>query len=101
MADLQRGEVWLADLDPVRGHEQGGRRPVLVLSDNRYNRGPADLANVLPITSRLRGIAYHVRVRPPDGGLSRESEILCDRHPLGGKGALHRALGATLRRKAG
>jgi PemK-like, MazF-like toxin of type II toxin-antitoxin system len=33
----QAGDVLLADLDPVAGHEQGGRRPVLVLSGSSYN----------------------------------------------------------------
>ncbi len=36
-----RGEVWLADLNPTRGHEQAGRRPVLVVSEDLFNRGPA------------------------------------------------------------
>jgi len=73
-----RGEVWLADLDPVRGHEQVGRRPVLVISDDIFNRGPADLVIVLPMTSRLRSIPSHVRVSPPEGGLTTESAILCE-----------------------
>jgi mRNA interferase MazF len=73
-----RGEIWLADLDPTRGHDQAGRRPVLVLSDDLFNRGPAELVVVLPITSRVRGIPLHVRVVPPEGGLRTESAILCD-----------------------
>ena len=73
-----RGEIWLADLDPTRGHEQAGRRPVLVISDNTFNRGLADLVIVLPVTSRLRGIPSHVRVVPPEGGLKSESVILCE-----------------------
>lgn len=73
-----RGEVWYADLEPVRGHEQGGRRPVLIISCDAYNRGPADLVLVIPITSRQRGVLYHVSIRPPEGGLSQPSDILCD-----------------------
>lgn len=73
-----RGEVWLADLDPTRGHEQAGRRPVLVLSETLFNRGPAGLAVVLPITSRLRPIPSHVRLVPPEGGLRKESAVLCE-----------------------
>lgn len=73
-----RGEVWYADLEPVRGHEQGGRRPVLVVSSDAYNRGPAQLLLVLPITSKQRGVLYHVSLEPPDGGLSVASDILCD-----------------------
>ena len=37
MARVLRGEIWWADLDPVRGREQAGRRPVLVVSDDVFN----------------------------------------------------------------
>lgn len=37
MARILRGEVWWADLDPTQGHEQSGRRPVLVLSHDVFN----------------------------------------------------------------
>ena len=37
MARILRGEIRWADLDPVRGHEQAGRRPVLVLSPDVFN----------------------------------------------------------------
>lgn len=73
-----RGEVWLADLDPSRGHEQAGKRPVLVVSDDLFNRGPAGMVIVLPVTSRVRPIPVHVAVQPPEGGLRVESAILCD-----------------------
>lgn len=73
-----RGEVWLASLDPTRGHEQAGRRPVLILSDDLFNRGPAGLVIVLPMTSTLRGVPSHVVVEPPEGGLKNTSAILCE-----------------------
>lgn len=41
MADPIRGEIWLADLGPGRGHEQFGQRPVLVVSDDDFNAGLA------------------------------------------------------------
>lgn len=37
MARILRGEIRWAELDPVRGHEQSGRRPVLVLSHEVFN----------------------------------------------------------------
>src|SRR5947209_13067110 len=74
----QRGEGGLGDLDPTFGHEQGGRRPVLVVSVDSFNAGLSGLVVVLPITSRVRPIPLHVPVDPPDGGLSRPSAILCD-----------------------
>lgn len=73
-----RGEVWLADLNPTRGREQAGRRPVLVVSEDIFNHGPAGLVVVLPLTSTLRGVPLHVPVQPPEGGLTNESAILCD-----------------------
>jgi mRNA interferase MazF len=73
-----RGEVWLADLDPTRGHEQAGRRPVLVVSEDPFNRSRAGLVVVLPITSTLRTIPFRVRLPPPEGGLKVESDVLCE-----------------------
>lgn len=73
-----RGELWLADLEPVRGHEQGGRRPVLVVSVDLFNQGPAGLAIVIPLTSKDKGIPSHVRVEPPEGGLRASSVIQCE-----------------------
>jgi len=58
----RRGEVWLADLGPTRGHEQAGRRPVLIISDDIFNRGPADLVEVLERRSSLLIEAGHVRI---------------------------------------
>ncbi|NUN96857.1 MAG: type II toxin-antitoxin system PemK/MazF family toxin [Candidatus Omnitrophica bacterium] len=74
----RRGEVWLADLDPSRGHQQAGTRPVLVLSRNEFNSGPANLAIVIPITTKVRKIPTWVEVVPPEGGLLYLSAILCE-----------------------
>ena len=38
MARILRGEIRWADLNPVRGHEQAGRRPVLILSHDVFNK---------------------------------------------------------------
>jgi len=73
-----RGEIWLVNLNPTKGHEQAGRRPALVVSVDTFNRGPADLVVVLPITSKHRGIPFHVKVEPPEGNLDKESFIKCE-----------------------
>ncbi len=78
MTPPARGEVWLADLNPTRGHERAGRRPVLVVSEDLFNRGPAGLAIVLPMTSTVRPIPSHVAVSPPEGGLKTRSAVLCE-----------------------
>jgi mRNA-degrading endonuclease toxin of MazEF toxin-antitoxin module len=48
---MKRGEIWLVSLDPTSGHEQKGRRPVLIVSPEAFNR-VTKLSVVLPITSR-------------------------------------------------
>jgi len=47
---MKRGEIWLVSLDPTLGHEQKGRRPVLIVSPEAFNR-ITKLPVVLPITS--------------------------------------------------
>jgi mRNA interferase MazF len=37
MARILRGDIFWADLEPVRGHEQGGQRPVVVISQDEFN----------------------------------------------------------------
>jgi mRNA-degrading endonuclease toxin of MazEF toxin-antitoxin module len=45
-----RGEIWLVSLDPASGHEQKGRRPVLIVSPEGFNR-ITKVPVILPITS--------------------------------------------------
>jgi len=78
MADPRRGEIWLANLNPTRGREQTGRRPVLILSVDFFNAGPADLVVVVPITSTLRDIPLQVNIRKGDGGIRNDSAVLCE-----------------------
>jgi len=75
---IERGEVWLVDLNPIRGHEQAGRRPALVVSTTQFNNGPAGLVVVVPMTTRDRRIPMHVPVEPPEGGVRRRSFIKCE-----------------------
>jgi mRNA interferase MazF len=72
----RRGTI---DLDPVRGHEQAGRRPTLVLSADTWNAGPGRLVTMLPITSRDRpGIPSRIAVDPPESGLTMPSWVICE-----------------------
>jgi len=48
---MKRGEVWLVSLDPTSGHEQRGRRPVLIVSPEAFN-SLTKVPVVVPITSR-------------------------------------------------
>jgi mRNA interferase MazF len=73
-----RGEVWRVNFDPTEGHEQAGSRPALVISVDLFNHGPAGLVVVLPLTTRRKGIPFHVALAPPEGGVNRESFIKCE-----------------------
>jgi mRNA interferase MazF len=72
------GEVWAVDFSPTRGREQAGQRPAVVVSNDAFNHGPAEMCVVLPITSKAKGIPLHVEVTPPEGGLTMKSFIKCD-----------------------
>jgi mRNA-degrading endonuclease toxin of MazEF toxin-antitoxin module len=47
---MKRGEIWLVSLNPTSGHEQKGRRPVLIVSPEAFNR-ITKVPVILPITS--------------------------------------------------
>ena len=78
MNPASRGEIWLVSLDPTKGREQAGTRPALVVSVDIFNHGPAELAVVIPITSKAKGIPLHVEIQPPEGGLILTSFIKCE-----------------------
>lgn len=73
-----RGELWFADLESVKGHEQGGQRPVLIFSVDLFNNGPSTLVVVIPLTTKNRNIPFHIEINPPEGSLDRASCIMCD-----------------------
>lgn len=55
----ERGDIAWADFSPNAGHEQGKRRPVLVLSPLKYNRA-FGLMLVCPMSSRVKGLPFEV-----------------------------------------
>ena len=91
----RRGEVWFVSLNPTVGHEQAGRRPAVVISEDAFNSGPADLVVLLPITSTLKPIPSQIRLSPPEGGLDRESAVLCEAVRSVSRRRLIRRLGAV------
>ena len=78
MASPSRGEIWLAGLDPTTGREPKGKRPCLVISADGLNQSRAELAIVIPITSKAKGFPSHVIVDPPEGGLNVGGFIKCE-----------------------
>jgi len=73
-----RGDVWLVELSPTRGHEQSGTRPAIVVSVDGFNLGPAGLVVVVPLTTKERRVALHVRIEPPEAGLRSTSFAMCE-----------------------
>ena len=96
MADPQRGEVWWVQLEPVRGHEQGGARPALVVSNNIFNQSAADLIVVVPITTKGRPIRSFLPINPPEGGVKQPSFIICDQVRTVSKARLGKRSGVVL-----
>jgi len=73
-----RGDVFMVDFDPTVGHEQGGRRPALIVSADALNRSRVGLVTVVPITGTDRGIPAHIKVEAPEAGLTKTSMIMAD-----------------------
>lgn len=74
---FRRGSVWRVRPDPVEGSEQGGTRPVVIISSDLLNQ-PLPVVTVAVITTRKteRVFATEVLVEPPEGGLTQRSKIL-------------------------
>jgi len=89
-----RGEVWMAALDPVRGSEQAGTRPVLVLQADPLNRFLRTIVTV-PLTTNLKWGQYAFCVFVPihEGGLISDSVALCHQLRVSDKSRLIRRLG--------
>lgn len=77
--EVERGEIYLADLSPVVGSEQGGIRPVLIVQNNVGNKYSPTVI-VVAITSKTfkTKIPTHVDFCAQDYGLTRNSLILCE-----------------------
>ena len=76
---ISRWEVWLANLDPIVGSEQGKTRPVLILSKTKLN-DILPVVNALPITSRKPGRRIYPNealIPKNTAGLVNESIVLC------------------------
>ncbi|MGZ8939711.1 MAG: type II toxin-antitoxin system PemK/MazF family toxin, partial [Limisphaerales bacterium] len=69
----------LVNLNPVKGHEQAGWRPVLVLSTDQINRLPLVITVVVGTKGAnvLRDYPTNVRVSPAESGLPIETVFIC------------------------
>lgn len=71
---FKQGDIVFMDFNPTRGHEQAGRRPALIVSNNDYNR-IMGLYIVCPITNNTKVFPSHVLL---PSGLSTTGAVLCE-----------------------
>lgn len=73
---MKQGEIWLTDLNPVKGSEQSGTRPVVILSGNLLNKH-LPLVICCPLTSKIKNYKGNIVLKPnSDNKLTQDSEIL-------------------------
>ena len=93
---MRRGDIYRADLDPVLGSEQGGVRPVLIVQNDLGNlTSPTVIIAPLTSRSKKKTLRTHVTVDPPEGGLSRPSQVLCEQVRTLEKARLEKYLGCV------
>ena len=76
---IQRGEIYFVDLDPTKGREQAGTRPVLVLSIDILNQRPLVVTVVVGTKGENlpQDFKSNVRVSASESGLPMETVFLC------------------------
>jgi mRNA interferase MazF len=72
MASVLRGEIRWADLNPTRGHEQSGRRPVIVISHDVFNERSGTIIAVA-VTSQPQPAGFPLSLEIKTGGLPKRS----------------------------
>ena len=77
--EVYRGDIFIADLDPVVGSEQGGVRPVLIVQNDRGNRfSPTVICAAMTSKLAKADLQTHVWVASRDSGLKSDSLVLCE-----------------------
>jgi mRNA interferase MazF len=80
MPQVLRGEVFMANLEPKEGSEQGGTRPVVVVSRDAINIS-SPVVVICPITdaaNKKKIYPSHVRVPSGAAGLTMDSIVICE-----------------------
>ena len=73
---MKQGEIWYVDLNPVKGSEQSGYRPVVIISGNLLNRY-LKVVIVCPLTTKIKNYKGNIVLNPTsENGLANKSEIL-------------------------
>lgn len=91
---VERGEIWLADLNPTRGSEQGGTRPVIIFQNEIISQFSNTII-IVPLTSNLRraSLPSCLLILAGEGSLELDSVALCHQLRVIDKTRLQRKLG--------
>ncbi len=77
--DVQRGDIYYADLSPVVGSEQGGVRPVLIIQNNTGNKhSPTVIAAAITSQMNKARLPTHIEIGALEYGLQKDSVILTE-----------------------
>lgn len=74
MARILRGEIYWTDLNPVRGHEQAGMRPVVVISKDIFNERSGTVI-AMAITSQPQRAGFPLTLELTKGNLPKQSWV--------------------------
>jgi mRNA interferase MazF len=75
---VRRGEIYWVELDPVKGSEQGGLRPALVVQNDVGNRySPTTVVAAITTTMPPKPFPFVVTILPQESGLPAPSAINC------------------------
>jgi mRNA interferase MazF len=75
---IRRGDIWWVQFDPVRGSEQSGTRPALILQNDVGNRTSATTIVAAMINQHRRAYPFQAAIAPEESGLEKPSLILLD-----------------------
>lgn len=79
MNNINRGEIYYADLSPVIGSEQGGIRPVLIVQNNMGNKhSPTVIAAAITSQKEKSKLPTHIEINAQTCGLAKNSVVLLE-----------------------
>ena len=73
---MKQGEIWYVSLDPTKGSEQAGFRPVVIISGNMLNEH-LNVVIACPLTTKIKNYKGNLVLSPnSENGLKEKSEVL-------------------------
>ena len=92
--NIKRGQIYIADLDDVRGCEQGGTRPVLILQNNKGNKHSSTtiIACITTKTNNKAHLPTHSYV-PESLGLNAKSIVMLEQIRVIDRSRIHSYVG--------